>query len=70
MSKFAKCDACGEIDDWGGENGPFLENGAVVNLRTDNGAEEPLCTVEICPACKDKLFKLFPNIEVIFNQPH
>jgi hypothetical protein len=42
MSKYAERDNCGERDDWGDERGPILENGAVIQVRADNGDEKTI----------------------------
>ena len=63
MSRVAICDNCGEQDDWSDDNKvPFLDGGAVLRFRRDNGSPEIDFELEICPACRAELLKKFPKL--------
>jgi hypothetical protein len=69
MSKFARCDNCGEEDDWTLDGIPILDGGAVLMLRSDeSGSDEFEYKLEICPACKRKLIEALPGLKTAMSQ--
>lgn len=68
MARYAECDNCGSRDDWCMSTFPFFVHGAVIKIRDDNGAEEFIHEMELCPNCKDELFKAFPKLKKCLDE--
>lgn len=68
MARYAECDNCGERDDWADNKGPLLENGAVIEIRGDNGSREPIISFELCFKCKEDLLGKFPKLKALLDK--
>jgi hypothetical protein len=62
MTRLVKCDNCGATDDWD-MGKPFFPDGAVLQIRDDNGSENFIIEVEVCVKCKDELLNAFPFLK-------
>jgi hypothetical protein len=62
MANVAVCDLCGDKDDWSTGGPPFLWDGLILQVRGNDGSDEIVATLDLCSVCKEKLFKLCPDL--------